>query len=230
MTIWLERARAKFSEMASQGTVNTTVRNPTTITTVGHPAEFAKIEGEKPSNDCNDSTSSGHFPKIEAPAAFEGPGLEPANAQKQAPLGTAKTAKSPPGTARAHLAVQLGWSETELFGPYQHEAVQAAFGSWQAGHTAPLLVLPTGAGKTIVFAEIARRALPVISSSTTGQRVRPPALSADAASSSTARSRLQRRASMPAVLSRFWRGRRGSRFSSKRSTRTSQHWARREER
>ena len=43
---------------------------------------------------------------------------------------------------------------------YQQDAVSAVLASWQAGHTAPLLVLPTGAGKTIVFAEIARRVLP----------------------------------------------------------------------
>ena len=33
-------------------------------------------------------------------------------------------------------------------------------GSWGAGNRAPLLVLPTGAGKTITFADAARRLLP----------------------------------------------------------------------
>ncbi|MFZ1108465.1 MAG: DEAD/DEAH box helicase [Rhodomicrobium sp.] len=41
--------------------------------------------------------------------------------------------------------------------PYQQDAVAAVFSSWQAGYRAPLLVLPTGAGKTITFAEVARR-------------------------------------------------------------------------
>lgn len=41
--------------------------------------------------------------------------------------------------------------------PYQRDAVAAVFSSWQAGYKAPLIVLPTGAGKTITFAEVARR-------------------------------------------------------------------------
>jgi superfamily II DNA or RNA helicase len=41
--------------------------------------------------------------------------------------------------------------------PYQHDAVAAVFSSWQSGYSAPLIVLPTGSGKTVVFAEIARR-------------------------------------------------------------------------
>ena len=40
---------------------------------------------------------------------------------------------------------------------YQNDAVSAVETSWQKGNMAPLLVLPTGAGKTIVFAEVARR-------------------------------------------------------------------------
>jgi superfamily II DNA or RNA helicase len=44
--------------------------------------------------------------------------------------------------------------------PYQNEAVEAVFGSWQAGYKAPLIVIPTGGGKTIVFGEVARRMLP----------------------------------------------------------------------
>ncbi len=41
--------------------------------------------------------------------------------------------------------------------PYQSDAAAAVFSSWQAGYRAPLIVLPTGAGKTITFAEVARR-------------------------------------------------------------------------
>lgn len=38
--------------------------------------------------------------------------------------------------------------------PYQHEAKQAVFDQWSCGHKRTLLVLPTGCGKTIVFAKI----------------------------------------------------------------------------
>lgn len=37
---------------------------------------------------------------------------------------------------------------------YQEEAVKKVFGSWEAGHQAPLIVAPTGSGKTIIAAEI----------------------------------------------------------------------------
>ena len=39
--------------------------------------------------------------------------------------------------------------------PYQEEARNAVFHEWDIGHTRTLLVLPTGCGKTIVFASIA---------------------------------------------------------------------------
>ena len=38
---------------------------------------------------------------------------------------------------------------------YQQQAKQAVFDEWMGGHTRTLLVLPTGTGKTIVFAKIA---------------------------------------------------------------------------
>lgn len=38
--------------------------------------------------------------------------------------------------------------------PYQQEAKAAVFSEWQQGHEKTLLVLPTGCGKTIVFAKI----------------------------------------------------------------------------
>lgn len=38
--------------------------------------------------------------------------------------------------------------------PYQNEAKAAVFGEWEQGHNKTLLVLPTGCGKTIVFAKI----------------------------------------------------------------------------
>ncbi|MCI7739286.1 MAG: DEAD/DEAH box helicase [Lachnospiraceae bacterium] len=38
--------------------------------------------------------------------------------------------------------------------PYQEEAMQAVFGEWEQGRKKTLLVLPTGCGKTIVFAKI----------------------------------------------------------------------------
>lgn len=38
--------------------------------------------------------------------------------------------------------------------PYQQEAKAAVFGEWEQGHSKTLLVLPTGCGKTIVFAKI----------------------------------------------------------------------------
>lgn len=39
--------------------------------------------------------------------------------------------------------------------PYQQEAKQAIFREWDQGHNRTLLVLPTGCGKTIVFAKVA---------------------------------------------------------------------------
>ena len=39
--------------------------------------------------------------------------------------------------------------------PYQTAAKQAIHGEWNAGRLRTLLVLPTGTGKTIVFASVA---------------------------------------------------------------------------
>lgn len=39
--------------------------------------------------------------------------------------------------------------------PYQQQAKEAIFREWDQGHTKTLLVLPTGCGKTIVFAKVA---------------------------------------------------------------------------
>ncbi|MBQ2347500.1 MAG: DEAD/DEAH box helicase family protein, partial [Clostridia bacterium] len=38
--------------------------------------------------------------------------------------------------------------------PYQHEALNAVLHEWKNGNAKTLLVLPTGCGKTIVFAKI----------------------------------------------------------------------------
>ena len=38
--------------------------------------------------------------------------------------------------------------------PYQKEAVAAIFDEWNKGHQKTLLVLPTGTGKTVVFAKV----------------------------------------------------------------------------
>ena len=38
--------------------------------------------------------------------------------------------------------------------PYQEEAKQAILGEWNKGINRTLLVLPTGCGKTIVFAKV----------------------------------------------------------------------------
>lgn len=43
--------------------------------------------------------------------------------------------------------------------PYQIEAVEAILNQWREGIKKTLLVLPTGTGKTIVFAEVIRRAI-----------------------------------------------------------------------
>lgn len=40
--------------------------------------------------------------------------------------------------------------------PYQKEAVRAVEGEWEQGHNKTLLVMPTGVGKTIVFAHVAK--------------------------------------------------------------------------
>ena len=39
--------------------------------------------------------------------------------------------------------------------PYQQEAMQSIFYEWSTGVKRTLLVLPTGCGKTIVFAKVA---------------------------------------------------------------------------
>ncbi len=41
--------------------------------------------------------------------------------------------------------------------PYQVEAVESVFGAWRQGQKTALLVMPTGTGKTVVFAQIAAR-------------------------------------------------------------------------
>lgn len=41
--------------------------------------------------------------------------------------------------------------------PYQKETIEALFGAWKDGMRRPAVVLPTGAGKTVVFAELIRR-------------------------------------------------------------------------
>lgn len=50
--------------------------------------------------------------------------------------------------------------------PYQLEAVQDVYASWENGARAPLLQLPTGAGKTVVFSHITKqhveRTMPVV--------------------------------------------------------------------
>lgn len=43
--------------------------------------------------------------------------------------------------------------------PYQQEAKDAVWKEWTSGHTKTLLVLPTGCGKTIVFAKITEDAV-----------------------------------------------------------------------
>lgn len=41
--------------------------------------------------------------------------------------------------------------------PYQDECVESVFAAWNAGRRAPLIVVATGGGKTVIAAEIARR-------------------------------------------------------------------------
>ena len=43
--------------------------------------------------------------------------------------------------------------------PYQKEAVAAVEHEWEEGNRKTLLVLPTGTGKTIVFANVAAQAV-----------------------------------------------------------------------
>ena len=38
--------------------------------------------------------------------------------------------------------------------PYQTEAKDAILNEWEMGHRRTLLVLPTGCGKTVVFAKV----------------------------------------------------------------------------
>lgn len=40
---------------------------------------------------------------------------------------------------------------------YQHDAIKAMFDAWHGGMRRPAIVLPTGAGKTVVFAELIRQ-------------------------------------------------------------------------
>ena len=44
--------------------------------------------------------------------------------------------------------------------PYQAEAIRAVIAAYRAGISSALITLPTGAGKTVVFSEIARRIMP----------------------------------------------------------------------
>ena len=46
-------------------------------------------------------------------------------------------------------------AETQTLRPYQQQARDAIHAEWENGHTRTLLVLPTGTGKTIVFASVA---------------------------------------------------------------------------
>ena len=46
-------------------------------------------------------------------------------------------------------------AETQTLRPYQQQARDRIHAEWDAGHTRTLLVLPTGTGKTIVFASVA---------------------------------------------------------------------------
>ena len=46
-------------------------------------------------------------------------------------------------------------AKTQALRPYQQQARDAIHTEWDAGHTRTLLVLPTGTGKTIVFASVA---------------------------------------------------------------------------
>lgn len=46
---------------------------------------------------------------------------------------------------------------TATLRPYQEHAIDAAFSAWKGGYKAPLLVLPTGTGKTVIFSTIADR-------------------------------------------------------------------------
>jgi superfamily II DNA or RNA helicase len=47
--------------------------------------------------------------------------------------------------------------EARTLRPYQEECVEAVFRAWAAGKKAPLIVLATAAGKTVIAAEIVRR-------------------------------------------------------------------------
>lgn len=47
--------------------------------------------------------------------------------------------------------------ERKFLRPYQEECADAVFSAWQSGRTAPIIVMGTGAGKTIVAGEIVRR-------------------------------------------------------------------------
>ena len=46
-------------------------------------------------------------------------------------------------------------AETQTLRPYQQQARERIHAEWENGHTRTLLVLPTGTGKTIVFASVA---------------------------------------------------------------------------
>jgi len=44
--------------------------------------------------------------------------------------------------------------------PYQAEAIRAVISAYRDGTSSALITLPTGAGKTVIFSEIARRIMP----------------------------------------------------------------------
>lgn len=73
-------------------------------------------------------------------------------------------AQAPESTAKPAVADDLYTSGDDIargasfaLRDYQEEAVRQVFGAWHSGYKAPLIVAPTGSGKTIIAAELMTR-------------------------------------------------------------------------
>ena len=154
MTDWLARARSEIPKKADQGTIVTVERNaaedfqnqkapgqgtlvtvernPTSATIVPHPAKSAERDVGQASNECNDSTSPGHFQVFKSPTltawreSIEG--WQPATSDM---LALKEKALQFLSSKWAQRAVDAGWNAVDLFGLLPNaRAACYRYGTW----------------------------------------------------------------------------------------------------